>query len=86
MNRLNQTESAVFKLWILHFQMIYFYIIQIIKAVVLSCGGPKSLPVHRYYVIMFTFSGPMGCKVLLFVNRVALNTGLGVRDVASALS
>ena len=30
-------------------------------AVVMPCGGPKSLPVHRYSVdIIFTYSGPLG--------------------------
>ena len=48
----------------------------------------KSLPVHRYSVVIFTFSGPLGLQnsTLLFGNRVALNPGLGgVRDVASAI-
>ena len=49
------------------------------------------LPIHRYSVVNFTFSGPFG---LLFGSRVAFNPGLraalnpglgGVRDVAPAI-
>ena len=29
-------------------------------AVVVPCGGPKSLPVHQYSVVIFTYSGPLG--------------------------
>ena len=52
------------------------------------CGGPKSLPVHRYTVVIFTFSGPLGLmgSTLLFGNRAAFNAGLGgVRDVACVI-
>ena len=30
--------------------------IEITTAVVAQCGGPKNLPVHRYSVVIFTFS------------------------------
>ena len=54
------------------------------------------LPVHRYSVVNFTFSGPLGLldSTLLFGSRVAFNPGLraalnpglgGVRDVAPAI-
>ena len=54
------------------------------------------LPVHRYSVVYFTFSGPLGLldSTLLFGSRVAFNPGLraalnpglgGVRDVAPAI-
>ena len=56
MNRLNQTESAGFKLWMLYFQNISFsdYVV-IITAVVVPCGSHKRLPVHRYSVISLHF-------------------------------
>ena len=63
-------------------------VLEITTAVVVSCGGLKSLPVHRFSVVNFTFSGPLGqdSRVQhLFDSRVSLNPGLGgVRDVASA--
>ena len=54
------------------------------------------LPVHRYSVVNFTFSGPLGLldSTFLFGSRVAFNKGLivalnpglgGVRDVAPAI-
>ena len=54
------------------------------------------LPVHRYSVVNFTFSCPLGLldSTLLFGSRVAFNPGLraalnpglgGVRDVAPAI-
>ena len=54
------------------------------------------LPVHRYSVVNFSFSGPLGLldSTLLFGSRVAFNKGLrvalnpglgGVRDVAPAI-
>ena len=52
-------------------------------------GILKSLPVHRYSVVSFTFSGPLRLygSTLLFESRVALSPGLGgVGDVASAIS
>ena len=48
----------------------------------------KSLPVHRYSVVIFTFSGPLGLlgSTRLFESIVALNPVLGgLRDVASAI-
>ena len=48
----------------------------------------KSIPIHRYSVVIFTFSGPLGLldSTRLFENRAALNPGLGgVRDFASAI-
>ena len=48
MNRLNKTESAVFKLWMLYFQRIHSAdYSEITTAVVVPCRDPKSLPVHR---------------------------------------
>ena len=45
MNRLNQTESAVFKLWMLYFQSISFSdYLEITMAVVVPCGGRKKSP------------------------------------------
>ena len=45
----------------------------------------KSLPVHRYSVVILTFSGPLGIQgsTLLFGSRVALLGG--VTDVASVI-
>ena len=54
----------------------------------LGVAALKCLPVHRYSVIIFTFSGPLGLydSTILFQNRVALNPALGgLRDVASAI-
>ena len=47
----------------------------------------KSLPVHRYSVVISHFLVLWDCKVQhLFENRVALNSGLGgVRNVASVI-
>ena len=86
---LHKTESAVFKLWMLYFQRIFFTdYLETTTAVVVPCGGPKNLRVHRYSVVNFTFSGLLGLwgSTRLFESRVALNPGLGgVRDVASAI-
>ena len=38
MNRLNKTESAVFKLWMLYFQRISFQIIWIVYIVIQGTG------------------------------------------------
>ena len=59
--------------------------LEITIAVVVPCEGPKSLPVHRYSVVIFTFLVLWDYRVQhLFETRVALNTGLGgMRDVAS---
>ena len=56
MNRHNKTESAVFNFWMIYFQKIFFLsdYLEITTAVVVPCGGPKSLPVHRYSVVIFT--------------------------------
>ena len=47
----------------------------------------KSLPIHRFSVIKFTFSGLLELKDShTFESSEALNPGLGgVRDVASAI-
>ena len=55
MNRFNKTESTVFIFW-----MLYFERIPEITTIVVPCGGPKTLPVHRFGVVIFTFSGPLG--------------------------
>ena len=34
--------------------------LEITTDVVVPCGGPKILLVHRYSVVMFTLSGPLG--------------------------
>ena len=74
MNRLNETESAVFKLRMLYFQRISFQIIfgcsvskglfsdylELTTAFIVPCGSPKKSPLHRYSVVIFTFSGPLG--------------------------
>ena len=45
MNRLSKTESAVFKLWMLYFQRIFFTdYLETTTAVVVPCGGPKMSP------------------------------------------
>ena len=55
-----------------------------------QCTGDQlNLPVHRYSIFIFTFSGLLGLQysTLLFESRVALNPELGdVRDVASAIT
>ena len=61
MNRLNKTETAVFNFWMLYFQRIPLSDnLEIKISVVVPCGGPKRLPVHRFSVVIFTFSGPLG--------------------------
>ena len=45
MNRLNKTESDVFKLWMLYFQKISFAdYLEITAAVVVPCVGPQKSP------------------------------------------
>ena len=34
--------------------------LEITTAVFVQCGGPKRLPVQRYSVVIFTFSGSLG--------------------------
>ena len=52
-NRLNKTESAVFIFLMLLFQRIPLSDkLEIETSVVVSCGGPKRLPVHRFSVVM----------------------------------
>ena len=50
----------------------------------MPCDGPESLSVHRFSVVIFTFSGPLGLLGHnLFEGRAALSPGLGdMRDVA----
>ena len=65
---------------------LLFYVLDITHTVIVPCGGPKSLPVHRYSVVIFTFSGPVATvgfnNCIVFGSRDALNPGLGdVRDV-----
>ena len=51
--------SAVFKLWMLCFQRISFQIIERSQQLSLCrVAALKSLPVYRYCVVIFTFSGP----------------------------
>ena len=58
-NRLNKTESAVFKHWMLYFQKDLFSdYLELTTADYVPCGGPKQYPVHRYSV-NFAFSGPL---------------------------
>ena len=64
--------------------------LEIITAVVVPCGGPKKSPCHRYSVVIFKFTGPLGLQgstlLHVFGNRVALSPRLGaVRDVAFAI-
>ena len=60
-NRLNKTESAVFKLWMLYFQRISFQIIYRSQQLSLcSVAALEHLRVHRYSVVIFKFSGPLG--------------------------
>ena len=40
MNRLNKTESAIFKFWMLCFQRIPSDYLELTTAVVVPCGGP----------------------------------------------
>ena len=59
----------------------------ITKTVVLPCGGPKKTPLHIDILLLcLHFLVFWDCRVLLFGNRVSLSPGLGVRDVATALS
>ena len=77
-NGLNKTES----LHTFYFQSLDAVfqkdplILEITTSVVVSCGGPKSLPVHRFRVVIFTFLVLWDCRIHnLFVSRVALNPG-----------
>ena len=61
MNRLNKTESAVFIFGCFISKGSPYQIIQ--RSQLLSLcrvAVLKSLPVHRFRVVIFTFSGPMG--------------------------
>ena len=61
MNRLNNTESAVFIIWMLHFQRTPFtYSLEITTSVVVPCGGSKSLPLNLFSVVIFTFADSLG--------------------------
>ena len=61
LNRLSQTESAIFKLWRLYFQKITFQIIERSQQLSLNrVVALKSRPVHRYSIVMFTLSGALG--------------------------
>ena len=87
-NRLNKTESAIFKLWMLCFQRISFQIMSNSQQLSLChVAALKSLPVHRYSVVICTFMVLWDCKIQqLSGNRVALNTGLGgVKEVACTI-
>ena len=56
-NRLNKTECTVFNFWALYFQRIPFIdYLDITTAVVVPCGVPKSLPVHRYGAVIYSAS------------------------------
>ena len=59
--------------------------LDITTTVVVPCGGPKSLPVHPYSVVVLYIFWSFRTIVvnILFRNAVALSPGLGgVRDVA----
>ena len=54
MNRLNKTESAVFKLWMLYFQRIFFTdYLETTTAVTVPCGGPKKVSPYIDIVLLF---------------------------------
>ena len=36
--------------------------LEITAAVFASCGGPKTSPVHRYSIVIFTLSCPLGLQ------------------------
>ena len=58
---MNRLECAVFIFLLLYFQRSPLSDnIDITTSVVVPCGGPKSLPVHRLSVVIFTFSVPLG--------------------------
>ena len=77
------TESAVFKLYMLYFQRILFTDNLETTIAVARLTALKRLPVHRYVVVILTFSVPLR---LCYLRAVALNSGLGgVRDVAYAI-
>ena len=60
-NRINKTESAVLIFCMLYFQRTPLSDnLEIATSVVVSCGGPNSQPVHRFSVVIFIFSGPLG--------------------------
>ena len=81
MNRLNNTESAVFIIWMLHFQRTPFsYNLEITTSVVVPCGCSKTLPLNLFSVVIFTVHLLIlwDCGIHNFLeSRVALNTGLG---------
>ena len=81
-----KTEPAVFIFWMLYFQRIPLsdnLEITTVISVVVSCGGPKKFPVHRFGVVIFTFSVGL---TTFFESRVVFNPGLGgVRGVVSAI-
>ena len=77
------TESAVFKLYMLYFQRILFTDNLETTIAVARLTALKRLHVHRYVVVILTFSVPLR---LCYLRAVALNSGLGgVRDVAYAI-
>ena len=54
MNRLSKTESAVFKLYMLYFQRIFFTdTLETTTAVVVPFGGPKTPPRYIDIVLLF---------------------------------
>ena len=61
MNKPNKTESAVFNFSIMLFiqRIPLSDNLDITTSVVVSCGGRKKGPVHRFGVVVFTFSGPL---------------------------
>ena len=60
MNRLHQTESAVFKLDAVFPKDLLSDYLETTITVVVPCGSPKKSPVDRYSVVIFTFSGLLG--------------------------
>ena len=58
MNRLNQIGSAVFKLW-MHFFFRLFERSQQNLMLLCYVGALKSLPVHRFSIVISTFFVPL---------------------------
>ena len=89
MNRLNKTGSAIFKFWMLYLQRILFnrQFRDHNNCPCARVAALKSLPVHRYSVVISYFLVLWDCTVQhLFESRVALNSGLGgVKNVASVI-
>ena len=82
MNRVNQTQSAVFKIWMLYFQRIPLsdYLNGDHKRALSLCSvaAIKNLPVHQYSIVIFTFPGPLRlCGSTLNRKTESLNLGLG---------